>query len=485
MLPLSNAQITQIFQRAQSDFKRSDYFAALAAFEQLRQALPKAPEPLFHLGRTYFALGRLQRARSVFEQARALAPGEEQVLIQLARTYARLGEREAALDAHDDRIKKTSGSLAAYMDKALTLQQFGAFEEAEQIFRKVYGQARKSGEFFRIWFAGRKFTSSQDKALKAALSLWKSPALAPKERLNLGFALAKAMEDLQQYDAVFRYLDRANADQRTLAPFDPEEHRARLQDMVNSAPEEKIARRGTSDFAPIIVTGMPRSGTTLIEQILAAHPQVRASGELAKARLLTYLTFGPAGHVPPISTADVETLDLFAERYAAASRETAQGDAPRITDKSIGNYLVLGHIAAAMPKAHVIVVRRDPRDVALSIYKNHFALGTHRYANSLDTIAAQMAGFEEAVRFWKGRVPLTEVSYDDLTANPEGQTRALIQAAGLDWDDACLDHTAGQSAVTTLSIAQVREPIHRRSTGGWRRYEAQMQPFIEAWEAGP
>ena len=136
-----------------------------------------------------------------------------------------------------------------------------------------------------------------------------------------------------------------------------------------------------------------------------------------------------------------------------------------------------------MPKARIIVVRRDPRDVALSIYKNHFALGTHRYASKLEDIAHQMRGFERAVAHWRDHIDLTEISYDALTSDPEPEIRKLVAAAGLPWDEACLDHTGASQTISTLSLAQARKPIYKSSSGGWRRYADALDPFLKAWDA--
>jgi len=483
MPPLSRSQITAAYEDGVKRYAAGAYFAAQDRFEAVAAVAPSLPEPPFQLGRIALALGRPKTAITHLERARKLAPRQSAILLELAQAYGRAGRIDEALAIHAARARAAPNDLAPQMDRALLLQQGGNFDAAEKIFRACYPKGRTSPEYFRLWFAGRTLTDPKEKALQAAEKLWTHPRLNAHGRLHLGFALAKAMEDLGQTDRVFPYLDAANAAQASLAAYDRAEREARVEEMRRIAPEGPVTRRGPSEEAPIFVIGMPRSGTTLIEQILAAHPDVQAGGEVAQIRPMAYMTLGAPGRLPLIDAIPDETLALYAERYALSARETAGGAAPRICDKSMQTQLILGRVAAAFPKAHFIVVRRDPRDVALSIYKNHFQTGTHSYSNRLEDIAHQYHTFDRAIAFWRDHVPLSEVVYEDLVADPDPQIRALVAAAGLPWDDACLDHRTGQGAVKTLSIAQVRKPIYGTSRGGWRRYAVQMQPFIDAMEA--
>jgi len=483
MVLLTKDQIRVAYQDGLKRLKTGDLFGAQQRFEAVAQAAGSAAEPRFQLGKVALALGWPKTAVERLEEARERAPTQPEILLELAQAYARTGNIDGALAIHAERAKADPTALAHEMDRALLLQQNGDFDAAEKIFRKCYPRGKTSPEFFRLWFAGRKLTNPGEPALKIAKKLWTHPRLNAHGRLHLGFALAKAMEDLGRSDQVFKYLDAANAAQASLAAYDRGEREDRIAEMRRIAGEGPVVRRGTSEAAPIFIVGMPRSGTTLIEQILAAHPQVRAGGEIAQIRPMAYLTLGGPGHLPVIADISDESLRLYADRYARCADETAAGTAPRICDKSMQTQLILGLVAAAFPKAHFIVVRRDPRDVALSIYKNHFLTGTHSYSTRLEDIAHQMHTFDRAIAFWKEQIPLTEIHYENLVSDPEAQTRALVAAVGLPWDDACLDHRSGNAAVKTLSIAQVRKPIYASSRGGWRRYEKEMMPFIDAWEA--
>ncbi|MGX9355740.1 sulfotransferase family protein [Roseobacteraceae bacterium S113] len=329
--------------------------------------------------------------------------------------------------------------------------------------------------------SGKKFKFPGDPALKAAQALWNSPDLHPVDKSQLGYALAKAHEDLGHYDQVFSYLDPANQIRNDQHPYPASSRKAYLEDVLQAADEASVRRIGTSTQAPIFVIGTPRSGTTLVERIIAAHPQVKAGGEVGQGYFLHAVTMRESGKTRPLASAEAQDLDRFGAYYMRSAQETAQTNDLRITDKSIQNYIIMGWLAAAFPNARFIVVRRDPRDVALSIYKNYFAPNTHTYAQKLENIAFMMKLFDQAISHWSSRIDVSEVNYDVLTNDPEQESKKLIAAAGLEWDDACSRFYENKQTVSTLSLAQVRQPIYKSSSGAWKRYERELQPFIDAY----
>ncbi|MCH2164595.1 MAG: sulfotransferase [Marinovum sp.] len=484
MLHLTDAQVKTTFQDGLRRMNAGDYLAAKAAFEKIVLARADRAEPHFHLGRALLSLGRPVSALASLKRAHKLAPAEFTILEPLATAFMRAGDAEASLEVHDQILKLKPKEMKSHLDKAVALQQMGRFEAAERIFAKVHRMNKLDPELYRIWFATRKVTKKDRRLIQDAVALWKHPKLLPQGRMHLGFGLAKAFSDLGEHDRMFKFLHAANEAQASEAQDSPQSRLDLLGHVKRIAPNGDVARRGNSTEQPIIVVGVPRSGTTLIEQILAAHPDVRSAGELGQARPLANLLFGGLGNTHAIEDIAPKDLSRYADHYWTAADETARGEGVRIVDKSMLHHLVLGNLAAAFPKARFIVVRREPRDVALSIYKNHFALGTHTYANRFETIAHHMLTYEAALDVWRDKVDMTEVSYDALTADPEPEIRALVTAAGLPWDDACLDHSRAQGLVTTLSIAQVRQPIYKSSSGGWRKHEKELAPFIDTWEAG-
>jgi hypothetical protein len=304
--------------------------------------------------------------------------------------------------------------------------------------------------------------------------------------MQLQFALAKAMADTGRHDRVFRYLDPANAAMRAAFPYDVAQRRAEVDGLIAAFEGADFAPVADPDDTarPIFVTGLPRSGTTLVEQILASHSDVTGGGEMRFVLEEAYRLLGDPGRgfARLADLADSAVAD-FGRAYLDLLDRAVPGGGS-VTDKSIQTHLVIGLVAKALPGARIVVVRRDPRDLGLSIYRNVFAPRTHLYAYDQADIAAYIATFEKMMAFWRARLPdrFAEIRYEDLVAEPEPQTRALIAAAGLDWQDDCLAFHQTERQVATLSIQQVRQPIHGGSAGGWRRYESDLAPMIAALE---
>ncbi|EPX79587.1 tetratricopeptide repeat-containing sulfotransferase family protein [Salipiger mucosus] len=486
MLPISAQQKTMLMRQAQTALSRGDRATARRAFGDLARAEPKRPDFPYQLSRIAFDSGDRAECIAQLDRAVKLAKGNAKLLMAAAERYRHFGEAGKALAAYDAVIATDPRAIKPRADKAHYLQLLGRFEEAERLFRKLIRQHPEEAELYRIFFATEK-VAPDEPLLPEMERLWHAPELTDTRRLHLGYALAKAMEDTKQSDRVFAYLDRANGLQRKAAPFDAKAQ-AREFAAVLAAQDNLPAEPAGEPLPsrPVFVTGMPRSGTTLVERILGAHSAVATGGELGHAMRTAYHLFGAGEAMRPLDREPPKRLRAFAERYVTLARRDA-GDSPVITDKSILCHLIFGLLHHALPGARIVVVHRDPRDIALSIYKNHFTTGTHRYATDLADIAEAIKRFRRNVAHWKAKLPgvLHEIHYEDLVTEPEAQSRALVAAAGLDWEDACLDFHKGTGQVKTLSVSQVRQPIYRGSAQAWRKYEAELAPFIEAWGDDP
>lgn len=285
---------------------------------------------------------------------------------------------------------------------------------------------------------------------------------------------------------MFRFLHPANAEMTALQPFDMQARSDEVEALITAFQGVDFTQSpDPTDQAvtPIFVSGLPRSGTTLVEQIIASHPQVTGGGEMGHGLRTAYGLLGdPAKGLRRLTDLTAEDLQTFATRYCQGVQKTA-GAAGHVTDKSIQTHLIIGLLKQALPTSRFIIVKRDPRDIALSIYKNVFAPGRHRYAYDLEDIATYIQSYDRMMEFWRKVMPgdLYEIAYEDLVEDTDPQSRALIAAAGLDWDDACLNFHENTRTVKTLSVHQVRQPIYRSSQQAWRRYETELQPFIRAY----
>ncbi|MEM1428034.1 MAG: sulfotransferase [Pseudomonadota bacterium] len=453
------------------------------AYTAVAKAAPHLPEPPFQLGRIAAARGDYPAALAFFEAAAELKPGEAAILLARADALGAAGRTEDALAAFDSVIKAAPTQIKPRADKALLLQRMGRFEDAEAVFRGALKRAPKDGELYRMLTATRRVRKGEP-LLSDMLKAHADKTVTGASRAQLQFALAKAMVDTGQHDRVFRYLNPANAAMRKAQPYDISARRQEVTQLIEAFRGADFSPSASAPEGPtpVFVTGLPRSGTTLVEQILASHPAVTGAGERRFVLQEAYRLMGSPGRgFTPVADLEPEALAGFASAYLSALSAVAP-EASVVTDKSIQTHLVLGLIAKAIPQARIIVVRRDPRDLGLSIYRNLFAPGTHLYAYDQADIAAYTATFDTMIAFWRDAIPgrFTEVSYEALVSGPEPQTRALVAAAGLEWDVACLRFHETERQVATLSIQQVRQPMHTGAAGGWRRYEDALQPMLQA-----
>ncbi|MEM9755088.1 MAG: sulfotransferase, partial [Pseudomonadota bacterium] len=403
----------------------------------------------------------------------------------LAHHLARGGEVAAAEAILTDELRRKPRDPRALTQRGQLRQSDGRLEEAAADLRQAMAVAPKAGEPYRAYMAGVTVTED-DKAFAALEKALRRSDIEPASRWRMEFAMAKALGDLGRHGEIFTHLHRANAQQRAAYPyaFDAAvsgaraalvSYRTYLADRTPEGPEDRV----------IFVTGLPRSGTTLVETILAAHPEVTAGGEL-----------------PLMAQALAPTLDLLAQKTAPSPRALAEAGARYVaaarrrtgataafTDKAIGTFSRIGPVCLALPNAHIVVLDRDPRDVALSLYRNMFPDGTHRFATDLGDIGRYIRLFDALVTAWQTLMPdrITRVSYEALTVEPEVEIPRLISAVGLPWDAACLSPHKSKRRVDTLSFTQVRAPINRCAVAGWRRFEtelAALEPGL-ATDIGP
>ena len=454
----------------------------------LRRALQAQPDALpaqIALGNALTRLRDYPAAEVALSRAVELAAGKSaEALALLAQAQAHLGKDDAALGSYEAALAADANHAAAQGGMAALLQTLGRFDEAEQWFRRVFVTDPNNGENYRLFIASHKCKPG-DPIIAQMQARFDDPAVSDGDRANLGFAIAKALEDVKSYDQVFGYLNPANALMRKTNPYELTQRQREIA-AVRKAMEgfdwHAAQINGTSAYAPIFVTGMPRSGTTLIEQIIASHSAMTGAGEVGDGtRMAQKLLFEGEG-APRAMT------DLAAGEIAGLGRDyeaLMRGRFPtavQVTDKSIQTYLFIGLMKLALPRARFIVVRRDPRDTLLSIYKNKFPDGTHLYGYDLADLAHYYTTFVQMIAFWREAVPdwFYEVSYESLVANPEVESRKLIAACGLEWEDACLNFHQNTRKVETLSVFQVRQPISAGSVKSWQRYAAEIAPMLAA-----
>lgn len=463
---------------AQERFAEAESFLLRA-----KNAAPKDPEILFRLGRCYGAQERNSEALEIFGKAHEFGLISAPLEIERGLCHMRLNEFDKARGYFQQALKINPGYAKAEFRLASLAQTMGEFETSEVHFQRAITLDPKDPDVFWSYAASKKLHKDDPVVQSMKEVFWDKDAPS-YSRIRAGFALSKVMEDSKEYDQVFTYLKPANELMATAYPFDIEQQR-HLFSAIRSAFEgydpTASGVLGYQDAAPIFVTGMPRSGTTLIEQIIASHSEVSGAGEVGIAAPTAHAALFPIGSESTHAIVPKENDLKSLGRTIAEHLNSLQPGATHVSDKSIQTYQYLPLIKAALPNCRIIVVRRDPRDNLLSIYKNLFVDGTHRYAYDLAALGAYYNEFDAMIAHWRQHFSdcFSEVSYDALIADPEEQSRALIAACGLEWQDACLKFHENKRVIKTLSVHQVRQPIYKSSVKSWERYADDLAPLFK------
>ncbi len=301
------------------------------------------------------------------------------------------------------------------------------------------------------------------------------PAAVP-----LGYALAKELEDLGDHSSSFAAVSRAASARRRRLSYNLAADIATIDSIIHHFDADWLASKtGHDATGPLFIIGLPRTGTTLVDRILSAHPLVASRDE---ANDFTYALLCEATGTGPLTErAGQADMARLGARYWRAM-QGYDDTAPFLLNKTPANYLYAGIIAAALPNTRIIHVRREPMDAGYAIYKTLFRTA-YPFSYDLGELGRYMAAQARLMAHWRQVLPghrMLEIDYEALVADQEGESRRMIAFAGLDWDPACLDFHSNPAATATASAAQVREPIHNRSVGLWRAYEQQLAPFANA-----
>ncbi|MBV9697113.1 MAG: sulfotransferase, partial [Gammaproteobacteria bacterium] len=356
----------------------------------------------------------------------------------------------------------------------------GRFEEAEALFQRALAANPHYVPPYAHLAANRRLSRADSAWLSGVQDLLQRP-VTRSERIHLQFALGKYYDDTGDYDNAFAAYRAAHELSRDMGrAYDPERMQ-RLVARVISLEQALRAARQPRTEVPVFIIGMPRAGTSLVEQILASHPEVCGAGEVrfwdeGFGRLKTASEAGPRLE---------GCLAALAQEYLATLRQGASPAAARITDKMPANFLYAGLIAAALPGARFIHVQRDPLDTCLSVYFQNF-LHAAPYAQDLESLADFYRQYLRLMAHWRPVLPagtLLEVPYERLVTEPEPWTRRMVEFIGLAWDPRCLEFHRTERVVITASKWQVRQRLHTGAIERWRHYERHLGPLLGLREA--
>ena len=456
---------------------------ALASYDQALTLRPDYVEALYNRGAALRALGRLDEALASYDRALARRPNSAETLNNRGAVLRDLGRTEAALASYDRAIVLKPDYAVAHDNRALTLAELGRFEEAQAAIARAIDLApRRARSYYDLALLADAWTPDDPRLQTIAALAEDGAALPETDRLLLHFALNKAYARLGDHDRAFRHLLEGNRLKRLQLDYDEAAALGALERIRASFPAERIrakAAPGDPSPLPVFILGMPRSGSSLVEQILASHPAMFGAGEI-EAFKDAVASVGGADEAAAASIPDAAW-----RRIGSAYVERLQAAAPaasRITDKLPGNFQRIGLIHLALPHARIIHTRRDPVDTCLSCFTQLFA-GHHPYAYDLAELGRYYRAYEALMAHWRAVLPpgiMIDIDYEALVADLDTEARRLIAHCGLDWDARCLDFHRTERPVRTASMLQVRRPLYGNAVGSWRVYERFLGPLLDA-----
>jgi len=456
--------------------KLGDLGSAIVAYDRATELKPALTEAWFRAGALVHTLGHRDEAIGCFRRAAASGPKTR---------FGRLGAARALLtedrDVEAERVLRETlvldpANAMAHDLLGNLLSEFGRFKEAHECFTRAVAIAPLMAGSYYDLVRCRPVTTTDEGLLARMEAALGTPGLEAAQRLRVHLALGKAADDLGDYARAMQHFDAADAVRQGSASFDSTAFDTEINRLIERCTPDLIARApelGTDDTTPVLIIGMPRSGTTLVEQIVSSHPAVNAGGELNfwNERGAAWHQAGPAG-----------TEALFLRQAAAHYLGVLRAIGPksaRVTDKMPFNFLWAGLIRLAFPRATIIHCRRTAIDTALSIHQTLFHPGL-AFPTGGSKLVAYFRSYQRLTDHWRRVLPadrFIEVEYEELTRESEPVIRRIIAGCGLPWDDACLRPERNPRAVKTPSKWQTRQPIYRNSVERWRRYEPWLGPL--------
>lgn len=452
----------------------------------LHKAIEIEPEnvsALVDLSSVYFSIRQYGKAEEYLQRALTLQPKDANLLSSISSCLTLQGRYGEAIELGEQALKINRGIPSVYMSLGTAHAEMGNLEAAIDYYQQAIRKDKTSGAAYAQLAKVKKFTEADRKFIDNMEGVLRE-SLTPKARADIHFALGKIYDDLKQWQQAFDHYRRGNLLGKS--GFDETyvldgaggpnsvEILLKLSKQVFTKAVLHSGLSGSGSAEPVFVVGMPRSGSTLTEQIISSHPLAAGAGELKDISKMAIDICAPDNRAnfraEWLKNLNHETLEKLAEQYLASLRGDRVG-AQRIVDKMPDNYNFLGFIALLFPNAPIVHVIRNPVDTCLSCYFQRFIeIG---WSYDLKHIAGRYRLYREAINYWQQVLPegrIFEVSYENLTADLEGQSRQLIAACGLEWDPACLNFHEQDRTIATASLWQARQPIYKTSVRRWANY---------------
>jgi len=474
--------------------------AALSSYQHALKLKPHQLHVQLGYASALIAMRRFDQAVTVLTAAHQRHPRDTDVLMKLFRACYEPGDTERAEGWLQKILAVDSAHVDAHYCYALLLLEDGRQEEGEREIRQTLqldpNHADAEGLLFEL--GSRR---ERDADVEQLAGMFEQAPAQSAQRARLGFVYGKVLNDLGEYDEAFRYIEQANAICNQASGYGHKQDLVSLQWIMDAFTPKVIQQQsGLEDVSPIFIVGMPRCGSTLVEQILASHPDVATRGECGFFEDALQHN-GSAASPPSTQPAKQSTFQQLTKQTAqqwcdlgqqylqllqadtgyTGSEKSDVQQTGRYTDKSLTNIRMIGAIHCALPKARIIHVRRHPLDTCWSIFHHHLQGMQFNYGYNLEVLGHYYRMYLQLMQHWRDILPggrLIEIDYEQLVENQEVQTRMLLDACGLTWHEACLRFYQSTNTVRTASFMQVRKPVSSGSIGVWKHYEQHLQPLI-------
>jgi len=433
------------------------------------------------LGNILGADGQIDNAIRCFEQVLRANPNALDVRENLAKALRKAGKSEQAVEHYKKLLDQDLENADRHHKLGVVYQDLNKKDEALAAFRQAIKLDPKCAKAWHSMstIPGNAFDAND---IETILALQTVADTAPESRMLLAFALGRYFEKSGQHDQAAAQFLSANKITRAELDYDIDKDLSTFEILKSDFDAEFIKRWSIATptkKSPIFIVGMHRSGSTLVEQILASHPNVFAAGELpllAKTIAATFPATDRSVYTRVLENPSAEVFQAVAKNYIDGLPNVAD---EFITDKMPHNFLNVGTIRILFPNARIVHCRRDPRDTCFSIFKNLF--GTHPYTFDLQELARYYNAYASLMDHWDKTLTgqIHHVDYEMMIDDQEKTTRALLDACGLEWDPACLDFHKHERAIATISVSQVRQPVYRGSIGAWKAYEKMLEPLLQ------
>ena len=459
---------------------------AEAEYRSLIAERIKTPQVFCNLAAICAQSGRRNEADKLWKQALAISPRFLEAQMNLADSLQQAGKYEQSIAYYRRIISDHNQVVAAKYLLANLLKSQGKFFEATELYQQVMAQEPGYTQAHFSYSTIHQYRDKSDPHIGAMLELYKAAGITNLNRIQLAFALAKAFENIEDYPRSFSFLKTGNDLRFKEFDYRVEGDQALIQSIIRSFSREAMSRvqiNPESSRKPIFILGMPRSGTSLVEKIIASHSDVYGAGELDYIFALgtrLFLKDSDDYLFRPLESYSKQTFEQFGKTYLEQIG-ALDSQCSRLTDKMPFNMMMVGLIKIALPNAKIIHCVRDAMDNCLSIYKQNFPTGNYRFAYDLRTVGQFHKQYQLLMNHWHEVMPgeIYDVSYESLTHNPEAEIRKLLDACELDWQDDCLNFSRTAGVVKTASAYQARQPMYTSSVKLWEKYREFLQPLLD------